>query len=104
MKDGVSRVRGRGGREGARRARGGAEGARGRGRLRDQPGAGAAWNENRVIQASFGSAIQRYGLTPCSTLQAEECLSNGNFRQWYRKKRVFGRVSLPSTNRNQAYI
>ena len=48
----------------------GAEGARGRGGLRDQPGAVAAGNENRIIQASFGSARQRYGLTPCSARAA----------------------------------
>ena len=45
-----------------------AEGARGRGGLRDQQGAVAALNENRIIEASFGSAIQWYGLTPCSPL------------------------------------
>lgn len=43
-----------------------AEGARGARWAEESAGAVAAGNENRFIQASFGSSIQWYGLTPCS--------------------------------------
>ena len=53
MVDGASCGHGRGGREGTRKAEGSA-------------GGGRSLKRNRVIRASFGLAIQWYGLTPCS--------------------------------------